>query len=116
MDGDGRLHDRRHAVDRVEALVERYARKALTTGLPGMDSGPIGPVRTVSVTWSRRIPALAELEELLDPASMVIWTADRSQHAAIAQAVGLIEPELLNKPAAPDLIKRPCLIAWAILS
>jgi ATP-dependent RNA helicase DeaD len=25
---------------------------------------------------------------------MVIWTADRSQHAAIAQAVGLLEPEM----------------------
>jgi ATP-dependent RNA helicase DeaD len=82
------------APDRVEALIERYARKALTTGLPGMENGPTGPVRTVSVSWTRRIPALAELEELLDPASMVIWTADRSQHAAIAQAVGLIEPEL----------------------
>ena len=82
------------APDRVEALIERYARKALATGVPGMGSGPSGPVRTVSVTWSRRIPALAELEELLDPGSMVIWTADRSQHAAIAQAVGLIEPEL----------------------
>lgn len=80
--------------DGVEALVERYARKALTTGMPGLETGPTGPVRTVSVPWTRRVPALAELVELLDPASMVIWTADRSQHAAIAQAVGLIEPEL----------------------
>ncbi len=80
--------------DGVEALVERYARKALTTGTPGLENGPTGPVRTVSVSWARRVPALAELVELLDPASMVIWTADRSQHTAIAQAVGLIEPEL----------------------
>lgn len=38
--------------------------------------------------------ALAELIELLDPASLTIWTVDRSYHAAIALTVGLVEPEL----------------------
>jgi ATP-dependent RNA helicase DeaD len=32
--------------------------------------------------------------ELLDPASMAIWTADKSYHPAIAQAVALADPEL----------------------
>ena len=82
------------APDRVEALVERYARKALTTGAPALVSAPSGPVRTVSVPWARRVPALAELVELLDPASMVIWTADKSHHPVIAQAVALADPEL----------------------
>lgn len=82
------------APDRVEALIERYARKALTVGSHGADSVPEGPVRTASVPWSRRVPALAELVELLDPTTLVIWTADRSHHAAIAQAVALAEPEL----------------------
>jgi ATP-dependent RNA helicase DeaD len=82
------------APDRVEALVERYARKALTTGAQSLESAPSGPVRTVSVSWARRVPALAELLELLDPASMVIWTADKSHHPAIAQAVALADPEL----------------------
>ncbi len=82
------------ATDRVEALIERYARKSLTTGTPGLESGPSGPVRTVSVSWLRRVSALSELVELLDPATMVIWTADRSQHAAIGQAVGLLDPEV----------------------
>ena len=82
------------APDRVEALVERYARKALTSGAPALESAASGPVRTVSVPWARRVPALAELVELLDPASMVIWTADKSHHAAIAQAVALADPEL----------------------
>jgi ATP-dependent RNA helicase DeaD len=82
------------APERVEALVERYARKALTIPAQTQHTPPVGPVRTVSIPWSRRIPALAELVELLDPASLVIWTADRSHHAAIAQAVGLVEPEL----------------------
>jgi ATP-dependent RNA helicase DeaD len=79
--------------ERMRALVERYARKALTIGVPA--EGPLaGPVRTVSVPWSRRIPALAHLVELLDPASLVIWTADRSRHAAIAQVVSVVEPEV----------------------
>jgi ATP-dependent RNA helicase DeaD len=82
------------APELVEALVERYARKALTVGPQALEGGPGGPVRTVSVSWARRVSALADLEELLDPASLVIWTADRSHHGAIARAVGLAEPDL----------------------
>jgi ATP-dependent RNA helicase DeaD len=80
--------------DRVDAFVERYARRASPARAPGLDQGPTGPVRTVSAPWSRRVAAVAEVVEMLDPASMVIWTLDRSYHAAIAQAVGLSEPEL----------------------
>lgn len=80
--------------DQMSQLVERYARKALTIGIPAEALPAVGPVRTVSVPWSRRVSALADLIELLDPASLVIWTADRSRHAAIAQAVPLIEPEV----------------------
>jgi len=89
--------------DRADALVERYARKAPIARLPGLESGPTGPVRVMSTPWSRRVTALAELVELLDPASMVIWTVDRSYHHAIAQAVSLNEPELrLVTGEAPD--------------
>lgn len=82
------------APSRNEALVERYARKALTVGGPVLEGAAGGPVRTVSVPWARRVPALAQLVELLDPASLVIWTADRSHHASIGQAVELVEPEV----------------------
>ena len=82
------------AADRVDAFVERYARRASPARAPGLDQGPTGPVRTVSAPWSRRVAAVADVVEMLDPASMVIWTLDRSYHAAIAQAVGLSEPEL----------------------
>ncbi len=96
------------APERVEALVERYARKALTTGAPALGGAASGPVRTVSVSWARRVPALAELVELLDPGSMVIWTADRSHHPAIAQAVALADPELRlvtgDAPAAETIV------------
>jgi ATP-dependent RNA helicase DeaD len=78
--------------ERVPALVERYARKALTIG-----SGPESPlsssVRTVSTSWSGRIRALGELVELLDPSSLAIWTADRHYHPAIKE-VTASQPEL----------------------
>jgi len=71
-------------------LVERYARKALVLGTPPAEAPPIqpvGPVRTVSVPWSRRAAALAELLQLLDPATVTIWAHDRSAAAEIARAV-----------------------------
>jgi ATP-dependent RNA helicase DeaD len=80
--------------ERVATLVERYARKALTIGVSSVDLPAIGPVRTVSVPWSRRVSALADLVELLDPASLVVWTADRSRHPAILQAVSGGEPDV----------------------
>jgi ATP-dependent RNA helicase DeaD len=71
-------------------LGERYARRALTIGAPSSESKPlppVGPVRTVGVAWERRASALADLLEVLDPASLTVWTADRSRHAAIAAAL-----------------------------
>ncbi len=82
------------AADRVDAFVERYARRASPARAPGLDLGPTGPIRTVSAPWSRRIAAVADVVEMLDPASMVIWTLDRSYHSAIAHAVGLSQSEL----------------------
>ena len=82
------------AADRVDALVERYARRASPARTSGLDQGPTGPVRTVSAPWSRRVAAVADVVESLAPASMVIWTLDRTYHAALTQAVGLSEPEL----------------------
>ena len=78
----------------VGGLVERYARKALTMQAAGLDGSPAGSVRTVGVPWARRVQALGDLVELLDPATLVIWTADRSSHAAIGQVVALHEPEV----------------------
>ncbi len=67
-------------------LVERYARRALTVGETA-PAAPNGPVRTVGVSWDRRVAAPAEVIEALDPDSAVIWTADRSRHDAIARAL-----------------------------
>ncbi len=75
--------------DRAADLVERYARKALVLGLPpaGTVSAAVGPARTVAVAWERRSAGIADLLEVLDPQSLVVWTADRSQHGAIAAAL-----------------------------
>ena len=71
-------------------LVERYARKALVLGTPPAEAPPImpvGPVRTVSVPWSRRAAALGELLQVLDPATVTVWAHDRSAAADIARAI-----------------------------
>ena len=76
------------AAGAVEALVERYARRALTLGVhEGPAPEPVGPVRTASVAWDRRTAALSDLVELLDPASLVVWTADRSRHEEIGRRI-----------------------------
>jgi hypothetical protein len=74
---------------RAAPLVERYARRALVVHAPGLEgpSQAAGPVRIVSVPWSRRVPALAELVELLDPASLAVWTQDRGLEPAIRQGL-----------------------------
>lgn len=76
---------------KIVDLAERYVRRALTIGGPAMGQDPVGPVRVVAVPWVRRVTALTGLLELLDPASAVVWTLDRSQHQAIAQAIPLAE-------------------------
>ncbi|MGH7498796.1 MAG: DbpA RNA binding domain-containing protein [Gemmatimonadales bacterium] len=77
------------SADRSADLVERYARRALTVSAPGLERviEPAGPVRTVSMPWSRRVGALPELVELLDPASLAVWTLDRGHEPAIRQAL-----------------------------
>jgi ATP-dependent RNA helicase DeaD len=89
---------------RAGEFSERWARRALTLGTlplaaPGDDTPPppthpLGPVRTVQVSWQRRAAALGELVDLLDPQSLVVWTADRSQEASIVRALPLSDPAI----------------------
>jgi hypothetical protein len=89
---------------RVPSLVERYARKALTVGVTSTGgTAPVGPVRTVSVSWSGRIRALGDVIELLDPASLAIWTVDRSHHGEIADFVALgPETQIVTRESVPE--------------
>jgi ATP-dependent RNA helicase DeaD len=78
------------APERTTDLVERYARRALTVGMPSPETpapAVAGPVRTAVVSWDRRAHALADLLEVMDPASAVVWTADRSRHADIGRVL-----------------------------
>lgn len=96
-------------------VVERYARKALTVGTPPAESAPMapaGPVRTVSVPSGRRVAAVAELLELLDPARAAAWCADeasaadlRGTHAVNGEglAVTVAIPEPADLVIAYDL-------------
>lgn len=98
------------SADRAAALVERYARRALTLG-DGAGAGDApGPVRTVSVPWGRRVAVLPDLVELLDPASLVVWTADRGAHETIAAATGLLEPD--GRVVTGDAPKAQSIIAF----
>jgi ATP-dependent RNA helicase DeaD len=94
--------------ERADSMVERYARRALTLGSVDAEGSPVGPVRTVTVPWSRRVAAVGELVELLDPVSLVIWTADRGPHEAIAAATALDERDTRlvtgEAPAAATVI------------
>lgn len=98
------------APDRSADLVERYARRALTVSAPGLDGviAPSGSVRTVSVPWCRRVAAIPELVELLDPASVAVWTLDRANEAAIRQALTSSDPSIQlvtgDAPASQTII------------
>lgn len=80
--------------DQAQDLVERYARKAITAAVPGPPGpAPVPPaapaVRTVSVAWSRRAAALAEVLELLDPPTVAVWLADSDAGELVRSAVSL---------------------------
>ncbi|HKP29534.1 MAG TPA: DbpA RNA binding domain-containing protein [Gemmatimonadales bacterium] len=71
----------------IQGVVERHAWRPATSGETGLPVMPAGPVRTVPVAWGRRIAAVQELIERLDPASLAIWTAGDSHHAELKAAV-----------------------------
>jgi len=79
------------APDRAADVIERYARKALAVGFPPAETPPappVGPVRTVSVPWHRRLAALGEVVELLDPARVAVWCVDDAGVEAARRALG----------------------------
>jgi len=93
---------------RVSAWVDRYARKALTVGADPVEAGPLGPVRTVATAWNRRVQALADVVEVVDPASLVVWTADRAYHQSIRRLIAGNQSDLQliagDAPAANTII------------
>ncbi len=79
-------------------LAARYFHRAATVGddpaLTGAES-TLPAVQLAAVTWEDRTRACARIIELADPASVVIWTADTTHHAAlhaVLTAGGLLSP------------------------
>ena len=96
---------------RAADLVERYARRALTLGATdGPAAEPAGPVRMVAVPWERRASALADIVELLDPASLTVWTTDLGHHPAIARAIAVADPDI--RVATGDVPKSSLIVAF----
>jgi len=93
---------------RVNAWVDRYARKALTVGADTVEAGPLGPVRTVATAWNRRVQVLADVIEVVDPASLVVWTADQAYHQSIRRLIAGNQSDLQliagDAPAANTII------------
>lgn len=104
----------------IQGVVDRHAWRAATGGDTAAPLPAAGPVRTVPVSWSRRLAALPELIERLDPSSLVVWTAGESRHAELARAVagsaipvtiatGEVGPAehviAFDPPTAPDLAR-----------
>jgi hypothetical protein len=71
----------------TQGIVERHAWRPAASGETGLPQMPAGPVRTVPVAWGRRISAIQELIERLDPASLTIWTAGEAHHAELRSAI-----------------------------
>jgi ATP-dependent RNA helicase DeaD len=101
------------AADSAADLVERYARRALTVGVPPAETAspaPAGPVRTAGVSWDRRAQSLADVVEVMDPASAAVWTADRSRHGDIARVLPRGDPTV--KVVTGDAPKAALVIAF----
>lgn len=71
----------------IQGVIERHAWRPAASGDTGLPLMPAGPVRTVPVAWGRRVAAVQELIERLDPASLAIWTAGDAHHAELRSAI-----------------------------
>lgn len=78
------------APSQVDALVERYARRAAILGEPVLSADVERPtaVRTVATPWATRAASIAALLEVTDPDTTVVWTADTADHDLLNAALG----------------------------
>jgi len=83
------------------ALAERYARRALVVG-PPRGAETQGPVRMAAAPWHRRVAAVGELIELLDPATVTVWTVDRRLHPMLQAALAGSAPSAHLTTTLPD--------------
>lgn len=87
-------------------LIERYARKAISIGAPAADQPvlpPPGPVRTVAVPEQDREMAVRAIEEVLDPATLLI-------EGACAEDSFYFGPDLPTPDA--EVTSAKAVVAW----
>jgi ATP-dependent RNA helicase DeaD len=96
------------------SLLERYARRALVTGpLAPAEGLPPGPaVRVALAGWSQRPAALAAVVEAEDPATLMVWCADR-RSAAMARAALPVADQSIHVVTPKDATHKVALaVAW----
>lgn len=84
------------------ALIERYCWRAPLVDVLGADDSAPPPVRTVSVGWRRRIEALSDLVEQLDPETLAVWAADLGDRTAIAGALATAGADAAISTVVPE--------------
>jgi DbpA-like RNA binding protein len=68
-------------------LVDRFARRAVLAGSERSAAPPVPSVRTVTVGWGQRGPALGQILETLDPGAAVVWALDNGSAADAAEFI-----------------------------
>jgi len=96
------------------ALIERYCWRAPLVDVLGAEDSAPPPLRTVSVGWRRRIEAIVDLVEQLDPESLSIWAADLGDRHAITRALASAGTEATVSNVATE--RRSLIIAYDLPS
>ena len=78
----------------LAAFLERQAPRAAQFGQAPIDADgrpapPVGPARYVVATPDRRLTALRQVIDALDPATCCVWTADERHAARLRDVLGL---------------------------
>ena len=84
-------------------VVERHAWRAAVVDLLGTAAPEHAPaVRSAPAAWRRRIEALTDLAEQVDPESVTVWAADLGDRDAIAHALAAAGvPATITRDVAP---------------